>query len=531
MYRAVDIMGFAGGFTTGMVQAGFSLVGKRELYGGFGVASCEANRHILGNDWKAETLPRNATSTEAWSTVDADVVFGNPPCSGFSVMSNHEFRGADSPINACMWRLIEYAARVRPQIVVFESVQMARTRSDGLGLMRQLRAKLEDLTDESWTLYHVRHNARFVGGVAERRRYFWIASRIPFGVDPDTLTNGNIILNDAIGDLINLEMSWDAQPYNREPSPWVNQHVVSTQGVVDGHITRDTPLAQRCVDLTHGVAWHPDEHLAIVARRYWDAYAKLPDSWKYTEEKVVKSDFQLGYTTPTRWNGNRPSRVVTGAAMCCAMHPQLDRMLTHRETARIMGFPDDWKIAPLRHHPGLTMTWGKGITVQCGKWIGTALQHALNGLPDLYHGECIGDREFDINFTDGRKSVATRDRVTRVAKITLGVTRMNDTEVSTTETPTTEAADTGTTAHRRQGRPRPSETITRDEQVYDWMTAQDGAKTRTEIAEGTELGANFVYLSLYRLRRDGRIKREHATGAHRWSVCTPMITEQPDPSV
>jgi len=38
VYRAVDCQGFAGGFTLGMVQAGFHLVGKREMKAGFGVA-------------------------------------------------------------------------------------------------------------------------------------------------------------------------------------------------------------------------------------------------------------------------------------------------------------------------------------------------------------------------------------------------------------------------------------------------------------------------------------------------------------
>jgi site-specific DNA-cytosine methylase len=135
VYRAVDVLGFAGGFTLGVVQAGFHLVGKRELKGAFGVKNCEVNRHLLGDGWRTQV-----SSPEAWEPVDAELVFGNPPCSGFSVMSAKEFRGADSPINHCMWSFIDYVARVRPTIAVFESVQMARTRPDGLALMRSLRA-------------------------------------------------------------------------------------------------------------------------------------------------------------------------------------------------------------------------------------------------------------------------------------------------------------------------------------------------------------------------------------------------------
>ena len=119
MYDAIDVLGFAGGFTLGMAQAGFRLVGKREMKGGFGVANCEANRHLLGHDWKSE-----AGDPAGWTVPSggASVVFGNPPCSGFSVMSSKEFRGADSKINHCMWAFADYVARVAPQVAVFESV-------------------------------------------------------------------------------------------------------------------------------------------------------------------------------------------------------------------------------------------------------------------------------------------------------------------------------------------------------------------------------------------------------------------------
>lgn len=80
MYDALDVMGFAGGFTLGVVQAGFRLVGKRELPGGFGVANCEHNRHLLGDEWRTEVA-----TWEEWTPVrDVPLLFGNPPCSGRS---------------------------------------------------------------------------------------------------------------------------------------------------------------------------------------------------------------------------------------------------------------------------------------------------------------------------------------------------------------------------------------------------------------------------------------------------------------
>lgn len=392
-YRALDCQGFAGGFTLGMVQAGFELVGKREMRGGFGVANCAANRSLLGYDWKAE-----AVDPAHWSVVDADVVFGNPPCSGFSVMSAKDFRGADSKINECMWAFVEYAARVRPQVAIFESVQNAFTSAAGHGLMRRLHADLEARTGDRYTLTHVRHNAIAVGGAAIRRRYFWLASRIPFGVEKSTLA-AHPRLNDVIGDLANLASTWQAQPY-RSPSSWWSEPRRSTNGSVDGHVGLSNPLTKRMADLMAGVEWSPGMAIGAVAQRYWDTYGRLPESWKDTEEKIVKNEFFMGFTTPVRWHGDRYGRVVTGGGLHNIVHPFLDRTVTHREVARILGFPDDWRILPLRGVSGLNMTWGKGISVDCGRWIGQWIHAALDGNPGKYVGTQIGQNEFDIDLTN-----------------------------------------------------------------------------------------------------------------------------------
>jgi len=163
----------------------------------------------------------------------------------------------------------------------------------------------------------------------------------------------------------------------------------------------DNPLTRRIRDLLDGVEWKPNEAIGKVASRHWDEHGKLPDSWQHMEEKVVKNDFQMGFTTPTRWDGERYGRVVTGAGLHCIVHPWLPRTATHREVARILGFPDDWKIHPLRNVGGLNITWGKGITVDCGRWIGRWIRAALDGTPGSERGVEIGDREYDIDHTNG----------------------------------------------------------------------------------------------------------------------------------
>jgi DNA (cytosine-5)-methyltransferase 1 len=404
MFKAVDVMSFAGGFTLGMVQAGFKLVGKREMKGGFGVANCEANRHLLGHDWRAE-----ATDPSKWSVVSADVVFGNPPCSGFSAMSHRDFRGAESKINQCMWSFVEYAARVNPQIAVFESVQQAFTRPDGKDLMQRLRRHIEELTGEKWNLYHIKHNAYSVGGAAQRRRYFWLVSRIPFGVEIPRLTRLPS-LNDIIEDLANLSDTWSAQPY-RAPSSWWADSRRSVSGFVDGHKTLSSPIVGRVRDLMAKVDWQPKEHVQEICRRYYQQEGELPPSWKATEAKLVANDFFQGFTTPVRWSGDEPARVITGGGLITTIHPFENRTITHREAARILGFPDDWRIWPLRRVTGLSATWGKGITVDCGRWVGNSIHRALMDDPAPHTGIEINEREFVIDCTTSWKQVSKPDTV------------------------------------------------------------------------------------------------------------------------
>lgn len=536
-FRFVDALGFAGGFTLGMVQAGFELVGKREMKGGFGVANCEANRHLLGYGWKSE-----ATDPAQWSTADADVVAGNPPCSGFSGMSAKHFRGANSPINHCMWAFVEYAARVRPHVAVFESVQLAFTRSDGLELMRALRQRLEERTNETWTLFHVLHNAYSIGGVAHRRRYFWVAARVPFGIEwptPDRLP----VYNDAISDLEHLPESWGPQSVANTPASWWATPRRRDDGLVDGHMSVRSPLVQRVVDLCAGVEWQEGDHLARVATRYYDTHGRLPSSWDPFAEKVVSRGFNLGYNTPVRWRANDPARVITGAGPAITLHPRKNRMLTHREVARVLGFPDSWLIEPLQRVPGLVATWGKGITVDCGNWIGGWIKAALEENPGSYTGVKIGEHEHLIDVTNayGQSLVQFDSTLRKFRKLLQGektVTDPNAPEVPVDETATPavegEAAPAATKSG--SGRPRPQSTIDQDARALEAIRAADGSTegvpaglTKDELASAIGVEPNKAYLSLWRLKRDGEIHKVHSGGAARWvaGAAAPEATEAP----
>lgn len=395
-YRYVSCQTFAGGFDVGATQAGWKLVHKVEQRGGFGMRNCLVNRGVLGPDWTYQSC-----SPDEWQPVVADAVFANPPCSGFSLMTDRRWRGADAKVNACMHATMAYAARIRPQVVVMESVRQAYT--GGRELMTQLRAELEQQSGCRYDLYHVFQNAHALGGPAIRPRYFWVASRVPFGVSWPNYRRPELV--DVIGDLDGLASSWRPQPYRRPASWWVDDwNTRRADGVVDGHVGTTSPYHRRALDLLElassptpdgapGAGWCQGEHIGQVAQRTWETRVELPRSWDAGLEKLIKMDFHMGYTSMTRWRWNAPGRVITGGSLGLVLHPLEPRTITHREAARIMGFPDDWLIEPLRGTSGLAQTWGKGITAHCGRWVAGLVARALDGDPGEISGVEVGDRE------------------------------------------------------------------------------------------------------------------------------------------
>ncbi|MFC8423921.1 hypothetical protein ACFUN7_24100 [Streptomyces sp. NPDC057236] len=68
----------------------------------------------------------------------------------------------------------------------------------------------------------------------------------------------------------------------------------------------------------------------------------------------------------------------------------------------------------------------------------------------------------------------------------------------------------------RRGRPRPAETIERDERIHTLLAG--GARSRGQIAQETDLSTDLVHLALRRLQRDGRVRQCLQDGVIVWSV-------------
>lgn len=78
----------------------------------------------------------------------------------------------------------------------------------------------------------------------------------------------------------------------------------------------------------------------------------------------------------------------------------------------------------------------------------------------------------------------------------------------------------------KRGRPRPEATIERDKKVLEHLRTT-GPQDRAAIAAGLEMEGKEVYLSLYRLNRDGEILRNGAKWAAKGEDGGPIAAPAP----
>ncbi len=379
--NAIDIMGFAGSMAAGVDQAGFDVIAKREpaKFGGFGVDSMLYNMPWV----EAQVAP-----PDQWDLPSerVDLVYGCPPCSGFSQLSSVNtkvyehtgttYRGADAEINICMQWFVDYAARVKPRVVVMESVGPAFKL--GRDWMESLWSRLRDASGLDYSLTHVNMNAALVGGDVIRPRYFFVAHLQPFGVGLNFVEPRSMA--EVLADLGDDEVDGDAD--------W-------------GHQTRRTRSTQRItetIDWLHGQGqdWKqgtrlPDnltEEQLLSPPGMW-IKAQIRETKRFPRGDVYSHWYSTDPFSPVRWRGDRPFGVVVAASLDRAVHPTAPRPLTFREAARLMSIPDTWSMRVLveRNKPD---ELGKAVPSASAKWIAHWARMSIEGTPGEYAGYDTG---------------------------------------------------------------------------------------------------------------------------------------------
>ncbi|HFI0789891.1 TPA: DNA cytosine methyltransferase [Streptococcus suis] len=263
MPYAIDLFCGAGGFSEGILQAGFDIIFSSDKSPM--VEETYTNRHkqlglIEGVDTHFELADiKELTSEKIFESINSlkygnifergtvDVIFGGPPCQGFSRLGK---RDSKDPRNMLFHEYLRIIKDVMPRYVVMENVtgildmQMLDFPSvlddriyEGQNLVQSiLRSELEEL---GYTLLDVQVlNAANFGVPQQRNRVVFLAYRndvAPVQYPESKNTIPNVTVYDALGDLYDGEFSYETN--------YSLQSRVGRTPNVDGHpIENGTPL-------------------------------------------------------------------------------------------------------------------------------------------------------------------------------------------------------------------------------------------------------------------------------------------------
>lgn len=172
--KAIDLFSGAGGLSLGFEQAGFDVVAALEI-DPIHAATHEYNFpecQVICAD-AADVSGRDLLRRAGLRRGEVDVVFGGPPCQGFSLIGK---RLADDPRNSCLSHFNRLVAEIRPRYFVMENVA-------GLTIgpaRRILEAFLQASIDEGYLVVEpveVLNAAEF--GVPQDRKRLFVYGYLP----------------------------------------------------------------------------------------------------------------------------------------------------------------------------------------------------------------------------------------------------------------------------------------------------------------------------------------------------------------
>lgn len=311
----IDLFAGAGGMTLGATQADLEVI--------YAVEKCPhaaATYKLNFPDIPVHVGDvGNVTSLPEKPEGAATVMFGGPPCQGFST-SNQRTRNAQNPDN---WLFQEFVRLVRlwePDWVIMENVKGITETEGG----RFLTSAIESLEAIGYTISFGLLNAVDFGVPQKRTRTFVVGSRHGLAIQlPAPLDDDGVSVFDAICDLPSLPngASRDEMPYGSIGPSRYSKHLRNGSSTVTGNlVTRNAPhILERYPHVPQGGNWNH------IPRHLLKQYSNI--------DKCHTGIYR-------RLDPHAPSVVIGNYRKNMLIHPSEDRGLSVREAARIQSIPD-----------------------------------------------------------------------------------------------------------------------------------------------------------------------------------------------
>ena len=312
----VDLFCGAGGLSAGAVAAGVNIAIAVES-DPHAVATYRANH---GNVKVLQQDIRSLPDLPPIDTAEPTVVFGGPPCQGFST-SNQRTRSIENPNNLLYVHFIRHVRSIRPTFVVFENVKGFIETAGGFFFSTVVR-ELEDL---GYRVEHAVLNATDYGVPQRRSRLFIVGARSDGDLLPFPTTRQPGTVSDAISDLPNLPngAAIHQTDYRMKPTSEYSRR-----------------LRGNCEKCTNNFV---TKNADYVVKRY--AFIPPGGNWRCIPARLMsnyadRARCHDGIYHRLSWDS--PSIVIGNYRKNMLIHPAADRGLSVREAARLQSFADSY---------------------------------------------------------------------------------------------------------------------------------------------------------------------------------------------
>lgn len=318
--KGIDVFSGAGGMSVGAAWAGVETVVAFDAdpHAALTYKTNHPETQVICDD------VRNVTDFSLYRPDGECVVFGGPPCQGFST-SNQRTRNTENEKNWLFREFLRAVEQIEPEWVVFENVRGILETSNAVFLEFVITG-LEKL---GYTVNHGLLNAVDYGVPQRRSRLFIIGSKhgikVPF---PTPLTSRFVTVNEALSDLPKLEngASFDKLRYSGPAKSAFAKLMRNGQRFTfDHHVTRN-------------------------AKHIVERYAHIPEggNWECIPEELMgnykdRLRCHTGIYRRLKWND--ASVVIGNYRKNMLIHAKFNRGLSVREAARLQSFPDWFKFS------------------------------------------------------------------------------------------------------------------------------------------------------------------------------------------
>lgn len=313
--KGVALFAGCGGLSLGFHRAGFDVVGFAELQVEFHPTYKKnfPGSLLLGTDVRSISNEQ----VENWHDVfgEIDVLFGGPPCQGFSLAGK---RDVLDPRNQLYKEFVRIASVLRPKTILLENVRLLTSMKtiDGIYAAEDIVRRFEDI---GYSMSYRVVNAKDYGVPQSRERVIFIGVRKDFSNKP-------IFFPEPTHGSQNMGFLFQLKPYIT-----FKEATEDLESLESGEKSLKDPLHFAIVHPEHVIKWLKNVPQGESAHNNLNPNLR-PTSGFNTTYKRIRWD-EPSSTISTNFSMISGSRNV---------HPKNTRSLTIREAARCQTFSDDF---------------------------------------------------------------------------------------------------------------------------------------------------------------------------------------------